>query len=171
MSIEHISLWSNEVAANEGSDSNYDIWDDIWQEYSRPVFSSTDNNERWSLVYSGSRWFGMNLTGKDVASEQWLTSVSNFHAFWYRAYANSTTFVSEITKESSPVGVDWYQIGERGNQFGPLGALSPVQRYNQTGRGLFRCAGNMKNKNIVSSRNLSTFDRKLTTILKGHVRP
>mmetsp|Transcript_27195 Transcript_27195/g.46217 ORF Transcript_27195/g.46217 Transcript_27195/m.46217 type:complete len:673 (+) Transcript_27195:113-2131(+) len=173
MSIEHISSWSNsnEVAANEGSDSNYVVWDDIWQEYSRPVFSSIDNDERWSLIYSGSRWFGMNLTGTNVASKQWRTAVSNYHAFWYRAYENTTTFVSDPTKESSPVGVDWYQIGERGDQFGPLGALTPVQRYNQTGRGLFRCGGNMNKKNTVSSRHLSTYDRKLTTILKGHVRP
>ncbi len=167
MSIEHMSSWSGEeVPVKDG-----DIWDDIWQEYSRPVFSSFDNNERWSLVYSGSRWFGMNLTHTDFTSKRWLQSVSNYHAFWYRAYATSTTFVSAPTKESSPVGVDWYLIGERGDQFGPLGALAPVQRYNQTGRGLFRCAGNMNNKNTsASARSLSTFDRRLTKILKGHVR-
>lgn len=163
MSIEHMSSWSGEeVAVKDG-----DVWDDIWQEYSRPVFSSVDNNERWSLVYSGSRWFGMNVTGTDKTSQRWLQSVSNYHAFWYRAYATTTTFVSAPTKESSPVGVDWYLISERGDQFGPLGALAPLQRHNQTGRGLFRCAGNMNNKN---TRSLSTFDRKLTKILKGHVR-
>mmetsp|Transcript_13556 Transcript_13556/g.22257 ORF Transcript_13556/g.22257 Transcript_13556/m.22257 type:complete len:665 (-) Transcript_13556:54-2048(-) len=170
MSIEHMSSWTNEPATKESTEAN-DVWYDIWQEYSRPVFSSVDNNERWSLVYSGSRWFGMNLTGRDVSSKQWLMAVSNYHAFWYRAYDTGTTFVSDKTKESSPVGVDWYQIGERGDQFGPLGALYPVQRYNQTGRGVFRCAGNIKNNNTsVSARNLSNFDRKLTKILKGHVR-
>ena len=113
----------------------------------------------------------MNLTGRDVSSKEWQIALSNYHAFWYRAYDTGTTFVSDTTKESSPVGVDWYQIGERGDQFGTLGALYPVQRYNQTGRGVFRCAGNMKNNNTsVSTRNLSNFDRKLTRVLKGHVR-
>lgn len=168
VSIEHTSSWSNNNLAEKGIESK----DDIWQEYSRPVFSSTDNNQRWSLVYSGSRWFGMNLTGTDVTSEQWLVGVSNYHAFWYRAYAYNTIFVSDPTKESSPVGVDWYRIGERGDQFGPLGALSPVQLYNQTGRGFFRCAGHVQNKNASApARSLSTFDRKLTTILRGHGRP
>ena len=140
MSTEHLPSWSNK---NEDEERLYQ--DTIWQEYSRPVYSSHDNNERWSLVYSGSRWFGMNLTGEEVTSKAWLMGLSNYHAFWYRAYQNTTTFVSEPTKESTPVGVDWYRIGERGNQFGPLGALYPVQRYNQTGRGVFRCAGNLPN--------------------------
>ncbi len=36
-------------------------------------------------------------------------------------------------------GVDFYFIGERGDQFGPYGALYPLQLNNQTGRGVFRC--------------------------------
>jgi len=114
----------------------------------------------------------MNLTGRPVGSKQWLVGIANYHAFWYKAYDTTTIFVSDPTKESSPVGVDWYKIGERGDQFGPLGALTPIQRYNQTGRGVFRCAGNLHNKNTTASaRSLSAFDRKLTTILKGHGRP
>ena len=171
MSVEYTSLWSNRTEIGEGHEKESNYNDDIWQEYSRPVFSSRDNNERWSLVYSGSRWFGMNLTGTDVTSQRWLAGVSNYHAFWYRAYAYNTIFVSDATKESSPVGVDWYRVGERGNQFGPLGALYPVQRYNQTGRGLFRCARESEHKTGSSpTRDLSGFDRKLTRILKSTPR-
>ena len=38
------------------------------------------------------------------------------------------------------MGVDFYLIGERGEQFGPFGARYSVQVYNQTGRGYFRCS-------------------------------
>lgn len=41
---------------------------------------------------------------------------------------------------STPVGVDFYRVGERGEQFGPYGALYPAQVHNQTGRGYFRCS-------------------------------
>ena len=40
----------------------------------------------------------------------------------------------------TPVGVDFFMIGERGEQFGPFGARIPFQLYNQTGRGYFRCS-------------------------------
>ena len=45
-----------------------------------------------------------------------------------------------MTKSSTPVGVDFFWIGERGGQFGPFGALKPMQKDNQTGRGIFRCS-------------------------------
>merc|ERR1719221_2162117 len=70
-----------------------------------------------------------------------------FHAFWNKAYSERTSFVSDPTTESTPVGVDWYLVEERdgvkllGDQFGPFGSLLPVQLNNQTGRGFFRCAG------------------------------
>ena len=51
MSIEHMSSWSTDPAVKESTEENEIVWDDIWTEYSRPVFSSVDNNERWSLVY------------------------------------------------------------------------------------------------------------------------
>mmetsp|Transcript_29916 Transcript_29916/g.44018 ORF Transcript_29916/g.44018 Transcript_29916/m.44018 type:complete len:106 (+) Transcript_29916:1507-1824(+) len=63
----------------------------------------------------------------------------NYHAFWDRAYNSGTVIVSDPTTGDTPVGVDFYYIGERGNQFGPYGALYPLQLNNQTGRGYFRC--------------------------------
>jgi len=63
------------------------------------------------------------------------------YSFWNRAYSTVTMFVSDPTEGSTPVGTDWYSIGERGSQYGHFGALYPVQLYNQTGRGFFRCAG------------------------------
>ena len=62
-------------------------------------------------------------------------------AFWSNAYSALTFYVSESTTRDSPVGVDFYRIGERGNQFGPFGALYPLQMYNQSGRGIWRCSG------------------------------
>ena len=123
----------------------------LFQEYSRPVYvyqgdiqgNMVEGDIIW-LVYSGSRWFGMyinleerNYTQRDLV----VGTVPNFHAFWNRAYDDVTVYVSDPTKGSTPVGVDWYFIGERGSQFGPFGALYPVQVHNQTGRGFFRCAG------------------------------
>jgi len=67
-------------------------------------------------------------------------SFYQIQAFWDENWTENRKFISAPTQESSPVGVDWYQIGERGSQFGPFGALNPVQLYNQTGRGYFRCA-------------------------------
>lgn len=65
-------------------------------------------------------------------------------AFWDGVYAINNTFaVSSLVTEIgfTPVGVDFFLIGEGGDQFGPFGALYPVQKFNHTGRGYFRCAG------------------------------
>ena len=57
--------------------------------------------------------------------------------------------VSDPTSGSTPVGVDFYVIGERGDQFGPFGALYPIQLHNQTGKGYYRCAGSdFKSENV-----------------------
>ena len=80
-------------------------------------------------------------------------------AFWGRDYDPLfTKYVSDETKKDTPVGVDFYWIGtgERSDQFGPFGALYPLQLHNQTGRGYFRCGGP-----ISSLGNLSASDRKL----------
>ena len=60
-------------------------------------------------------------------------------AFWDRALQQGTVVVSDPTTNGIPVGVDFYFRGETGDQFGPFGALYPIQVYNQTGRGNFRC--------------------------------
>lgn len=49
-----------------------------------------------------------------------------------------TIFVSDITDQDTPVGVDFYWTGEKGEQFGPFGVLYPWS--NETGRGYFRCS-------------------------------
>ena len=49
------------------------------------------------------------------------------------------------------MGVDFYLIGERGEQYGNYGVLIPLQ--NETGRGLYRCVGPM-NDSISSVRKL-----------------
>jgi len=124
--------------------------DELFQEYSRPVYSTYYEGipgiidpMYLRLIYTGNRWFGSyfpvdvvaNMTLEDVEA-WWL----NYHAFWYRAYSEELTYmVSDPTSGSTPVGVDFYVIGERGDQFGPFGALYPIQLHNQTGRGYYRC--------------------------------
>ncbi len=60
-------------------------------------------------------------------------------AFWDRSLQQGTVVVSDPTTNGIPVGVDFYFRGETGDQFGPFGALYPIQVHNQTGRGNFRC--------------------------------
>lgn len=121
----------------------------LFQEYSRPVYTYisgmdevAEDDIMW-LVYTGNRWFGLwfNLKERNSTAEELVVRTENFHAFWYRAYNTVTKYVSAPSKGSTPVGTDWYAIGERGSQYGPFGALYPVQMHNQTGRGFFRCAG------------------------------
>jgi len=76
-------------------------------------------------------------------------------AFWNRAYSSYTYYVSDPTQNPTPVGVDWYRIGEeKGSQYGPFGALYPAQLYNQTGRGFFRCSGSYITPKSFSDREL-----------------
>ena len=63
-------------------------------------------------------------------------------AFWDK---DKTTIIGAVSEPVTatgytPVGVDFFLIGERGEQFGPFGAQYPFQLYNQTGRGYFRCS-------------------------------
>lgn len=54
------------------------------------------------------------------------------------SYTEDTIYVSDITAQDTPVGVDFYWAGEKGEQFGPFGVLYPWS--NETGRGYFRCS-------------------------------
>ena len=66
-----------------------------------------------------------------------------FKAFWDNTKYNELAYlVSDpvTATEFTPVGVDFFEIKERGEQFGPFGATYPYQLYNQTGRGYFRCS-------------------------------
>ncbi|KAL7534025.1 hypothetical protein ACHAXR_005587 [Thalassiosira sp. AJA248-18] len=137
----------------------------LFQEYSRPVYllyddnPGTDDDLTYVLIYSGNRWFGTIFSGKDtenVTAEESEAFWLDYHAFWYRAYSALTFYVSDPTTGSTPVGVDFHVIGERGEQFGPFGALYPIQLHNQTGRGYFRCGDS-----DAKPGNASTTDRKL----------
>jgi len=123
--------------------------DTLFQEYNRPVYTHIENfpnateDELYWLVYTGRRWFGLviNIKLLNATEEDIVRGTENFHAFWSNAYAESTVYVSDSTTGDSPVGVDFYLIGERGDQFGPFGALDPLQKDGQVGRGIFRCTG------------------------------
>jgi hypothetical protein len=57
-------------------------------------------------------------------------------------FLQGTFYVSDVTTGDTPVNVDFYEVGEKGEQFGPFGVLYPVA--NQTGRGYFRCSDPVK---------------------------
>ena len=59
--------------------------------------------------------------------------------------------------QAPPIEVDFYFIGEQGDQFGFFSELIPLQLYNQTGRGVYRCSGSdstPRNNNTTSDRRL-----------------
>lgn len=123
--------------------------DTLFEEYNRPVYTHVsgypgvvEGDNQW-LIYTGRRWFGltfnvieMNATIADV-----IRGTKNFHAFWTNTLSDSTIYISDPTTGDNPVGVDFYVIEERGEQFGPFGSLIPLQKNGQEGRGLFRCIG------------------------------
>ncbi|KAL7553920.1 hypothetical protein ACHAWF_017444 [Thalassiosira exigua] len=134
--------WARMIGSADGS---------FFQEYSRPVYSyvsglpegqAPEEGDSLSLIYSGSRWMRINIKGsQDVNnSDFWVWQTTNYHAFWARAYLPGiTTLISEPTENDSPVGVDFFYVGEHSNQFGPFGLLVPAQKHNMTGRGVYRC--------------------------------
>jgi len=68
-------------------------------------------------------------------------SIDNYHAFWDGAISYdpySLNIISGPTNGDTPVGVDWFAITDWGDQFGPFGALTPMQE--EVGMGIFSCA-------------------------------
>lgn len=123
--------------------------DTLFEEYNRPVYTHVsgfpgirEGDKQW-LVYTGRRWFGLvfNVIDLNATNEDVLRGTKNFHAFWSNTLSSSTNYVSDPTTGDNPVGVDFYLIEERGDQFGPFGALQPLQKNEQAGRGIFRCIG------------------------------
>lgn len=118
------------------------------QQYGRPIYAPLNATKRYgdvvTLSYTGDRWFlqGFTLEERNSTVEETIQSIVETHAFWGRDYDDRfTKLLSDGTKKATPVGVDFYLIGEQGDQFGPYGALSPIQVNGQVGRGYFRCAG------------------------------
>lgn len=133
--------------------------DTLFQEYNRPVYThikgfpnATKGDVYW-LLYSGRRWFGIgfNVIDLNATEEDVIRGTINYHGFWSRMLDFGTIYVSDETTGDSPVGVDFYSIGERGDQYGPYGALYPLQKDGQVGRGLFRCVGKITSRNITAS--------------------
>eukprot|EP00804_Cyclotella_cryptica_P027652 CCRYP_010272-RA/>CCRYP_010272-RA protein AED:0.09 eAED:0.09 QI:844/1/1/1/0.75/0.77/9/300/469 len=125
----------------------------LFTTYGRPLFEWNGNSfEKYNLtqednlymIFSGSRWLGIYFKGQShLALELWEHSASEYHPFWSNDFThnevNDTVFVSDPTTESTPVGVDFYEIGEQGEQYGPFGVLYPMQT--PPGRGYFQCIG------------------------------
>ena len=136
--VDGSGTFSEEAWASVGSSR-------VFEAYSRPVYTyvqglpeeqTPGEGNGFSLIYSGNRWFKIYLLGAqdEVAAVFWAWTMANYHAFWARAYAPGiTTLVSEPTYKDTPVGVDFFYIGEQDNQFGPFGLLIPAQKHNMTG--------------------------------------
>lgn len=118
-----------------------------WKAYGRGVFTFDEGGNKGFvgpkdeliLMYTGSRWFGAVFEdGKDNSREYWNQFAAELHAFWDRIYSKKTHFVSNPTSRSDPIAVDFFEIGRRGEKYGPLGELMPLQT--PPGSGYFECA-------------------------------
>jgi len=90
------------------------------------------------MLFSGSRYLG--IVFKETRFQEvnfWQSMAADYHPLW-SVELNKTIFVSDPTTESTPVGVDFFEIGEQGEQYGPFGVLYPMQY--PPGRGYFHCA-------------------------------
>ncbi|KAL7521761.1 hypothetical protein ACHAWX_006442 [Stephanocyclus meneghinianus] len=109
-----------------------------WYGNSSEKFNLTQNDSLY-MLFSGARYLGVVL--KDTRFQDikfWQSTAAEYHPLW-SVELNKTIFVSDRTTESTPVGVDFYEIGEQGEQYGPFGVLYPMQH--PPGRGYFHCAG------------------------------
>jgi len=97
-------------------------------------FNELLQNYTFVLKYTGRRWYGQiypERSSKGFDEEE-------YHAFWNRAFSgvgvddNRTVIISAPTTDSSPVGVDFYEMRRRNKQFegteknynyGPFGVL------------------------------------------------
>lgn len=90
------------------------------------------------MIYGGSRWFGAYYQGMaSIQLEGWVDYITEFHAYWDEVYTDRTKIVSNPTTHSSPIGSDFFLIGERGKRYGPLGELNPLS--DPAGSGYFDC--------------------------------
>eukprot|EP00585_Thalassiosira_rotula_P005858 CAMPEP_0196159518 /NCGR_PEP_ID=MMETSP0910-20130528/46361_1 /TAXON_ID=49265 /ORGANISM="Thalassiosira rotula, Strain GSO102" /LENGTH=684 /DNA_ID=CAMNT_0041424439 /DNA_START=132 /DNA_END=2186 /DNA_ORIENTATION=+ len=123
--------------------------DTLFEEYNRPVYVNTwgieyrEGDMHW-LLYTGSRWkyVGFNYLDLNITFEEVMFGIDNYHAFWDKAHSYDPyglNIISGPTKGDTPVGVDWFMITDWGDQFGPFGALTPMQE--EIGMGIFSCAG------------------------------
>eukprot|EP00984_Skeletonema_dohrnii_P027544 scaffold17096_cov84-Skeletonema_dohrnii-CCMP3373.AAC.3 len=123
--------------------------DGIYQEYSRPMYSYVEGlspelapkgDDNVALVYTGSRYVITNLeqAKNNATSAYWEWQTKNFHGFWAQAFSPSySSLISEPTQSDTPVGVDFFWVGEQDEQYGPFGLLRPAFQF--PGEGLFRC--------------------------------
>mmetsp|Transcript_12499 Transcript_12499/g.30551 ORF Transcript_12499/g.30551 Transcript_12499/m.30551 type:complete len:141 (+) Transcript_12499:1227-1649(+) len=121
--------------------------DEFLQLYNRPVYFYNEGHSNWldkgirAVVYSAGRWLVLEVEDYNMSPlDEWMSQYAvEYHAFWDDTYANRTLMVSDPTISSTPVGVDFYKILDRGEQFGPLGELEPLKIANYTGKGFWRC--------------------------------
>eukprot|EP00984_Skeletonema_dohrnii_P028459 scaffold18452_cov71-Skeletonema_dohrnii-CCMP3373.AAC.1 len=123
--------------------------DDVYQEYSRPVYTYVEGlgpelapkgDDNVALVYTGSRYIITRLeqAKNNATSLYWQWQTKNFHGFWAHAFDPPDSYlISEPTQSDTPVGVDFFLVGEQDEQYGPFGLLEPAFQF--PGEGLFRC--------------------------------
>jgi hypothetical protein len=140
-----------------------------WKAYGRGVyryvtggnFSGAGLEDDLLLIYSGSRWFAALFEkGRCRDLDYWMQFSHDYHPFWDEIYDERTHGTSDPTTGSDPIAVDFYKIGRRGQRFGPLGELIPLQ--DPPGSGYFECAMNATQllENLVEEIMLSQEERK-----------
>lgn len=96
--------------------------------------------DRVLLMYTGSRWFGTHFKGgklENRTASYWRSYTTEFHAFWQNIYNDQTLFASDPTTQSSIIGLDFFSVGLKGEQYGPFGQLFPMS--DPKGSGFFSC--------------------------------
>lgn len=112
----------------------------------KPLHDLEDILEDYSVVltFTGSRFYGTIIQSNASLDELYP---DNYHAFWDQSFnVNRTFIISDTTFDSSPVGVDFYEMRRRINEllnpdihfsYGPYGAMIPLMDYE--GVGFFHC--------------------------------
>ena len=118
----------------------------LWKTYGRGVYhwelgGFYENRTETSipiLMYSGSRWIEFFFTNsKNYSRDVLIEDSREIHPFWMQICKEYTYSISSPTTRSDPIGVDFFEIGKRGEKYGPMGELIPMQ--DPPGSGYFDC--------------------------------
>lgn len=124
---------------------DFSDWDDFFESKSLHNLNEIMEDYSVAISYSGSRFYGT-IIRPDAKLDDIFHP--DYHAFWSQSFDMNRTFIiSDTTAESSPVGVDFYEMRRRTASsmqdsnvqfsYGPYGALIPLMDYQ--GTGFFHC--------------------------------
>lgn len=91
----------------------------------------------------------------NLSRDWWKEYARNFHAFWQDLYSKQTKFASDPTSKSSIIGIDFYLLGQQGEEeFGPYGELFPLS--DPKGSGFMKCILRRRGRGVLSTDQLFT---------------